>query len=96
MRKHASGVLNIFWFDAIQSRISCKIYSEPLKHAFSSCEGLVERVCNSFKNPLRALWFRYMIFPAISIKNDLVKYHTHDKWTGGCTDMKLKIEIYLS
>ena len=39
-------------FNALQSRIFCKIYSDYLKHALSTWEGLVERVCSFIQNPL--------------------------------------------
>ena len=33
-------------FHALNARILKKIYSEPLKHEFQSCEGLVDGFCN--------------------------------------------------
>ena len=41
-------------FYAHQSRISCKIYLEPLNHALSPWVSLVERVCNFILNPISA------------------------------------------
>ena len=42
-------------FDVQSSRISYKIYSEPLKHIFSQCKIFVESVCNFIQNPLSIL-----------------------------------------
>ena len=44
---------------ALQSRISCKIYLESLKHTRSPCAGPIDHSCNFIYKILSVLWLWY-------------------------------------
>ena len=83
-------------FYGLQSRISNKIYSEPMMHALLSCEGPVESNFNFVSSPLSMLWgaFKWTNAPVLLSEILICQNFDHNSWK--CTYFQFLILWFLS